>query len=154
MSTTDFDNLRERYLSFFGEEPATADAVQVIESALKVKLPEDLKEIAKFYSGGMLGGISHAGIDESGIIAETQRLRSAINLPHRFLFLAEPAESFIALDCEGGANGVPTVIWCDAHDVDHLDDLQTMSNPPETWPSYSAFFSYLLDEEEEERGEA
>lgn len=66
----------------------------------------------------------------------------------------ESAESFIALDCEAGAAGAPAVIWCDAHVVDRLDDLQVMSNLPETWPGCAAFFQDLLDEEGHERGMA
>jgi hypothetical protein len=114
MSEVDFDNLRDRYASFFAEEPAPDGAIEAIESALDIVLPDDLKEIGKFYSGGMLGGISHVGIEPSGIVAETLRLREAVNLPRRLLFLAEPSESLIVLDCEASTSDAPSVIWCDA----------------------------------------
>ena len=158
MSATDFDNMRERYISLFGEEPAHDSALEAIQSALDVTLPDDVKKIAEFYCGGILGGISHNSLEATGpatnVVDETQRLRRTINLPHRFIVLAEPSESLIVLDCESNATGGPAVIWCDANDVGRVDHVPSMSNLPGTWPSYSAFFSYLLDEEEEERGEA
>ena len=104
----------------------------------------------------MLGGVSHNAIDTSGpatnVVEETLRLRSAINLPQRFVVLSEPPNSLVVLDCKCRATNAPTVIWCAAHDVERFGDLTAMSNP-ETWPTYAEFFSYLLDEEEEEREE-
>ncbi len=77
---------------------------------------------------------------------ETLRLRSAIDLPHRFIVLAQPSESLIVLDVESEG-----VIWCDNYDVPRLDDSSKMLGTPDTWPRYAEFFEFLLDEEEEER---
>jgi len=76
------------------------------------------------------------------------RLRSAIDLPHRFVVLAEPAESLIVLDVDSGV-----VTWCGNFDVSRLDDSSKMLGKATTWPSYADFFAFLLDEEGEERGE-
>ena len=158
MNATHFDNMRERYISFFGEESVPDGAIDAIESALKLILPDDVKKIGTFYRGGMLGGKSHNALEPTGpamnVVDETLRLRSAIQLPHRFVVLAEPANSLIVLDTESRASGAPAVIWCDANDVVYLDDVSAMATHPETWPSYSAFFEYLLDEETEERSSA
>jgi hypothetical protein len=157
MNATRFDNMRERYISFFGKETASDGAVDAIESALNLLLPDDLKEIGTFYRGGILGGKSHNALEPNGpatnVVDETLRLRAATKLPHRFVVLAEPANSLIVLDTESRATGAPAVIWCDANDAVRLDDVSAMATPPETWPSYSAFFECLLDEEEEERGD-
>lgn len=150
MNETEFDRLRQRYVSLFGEEPSPIGAIEALQTSLDLKLPGDVVTIAKFYRGGFIGGKSHHAFATgaaSNITDETQRLRAAANLPHRFIVLAEPANSLIVLDVESSV-----VTWCDANDVVHLNDSSKMSSPPETWPSYADFFSYLLDEEEDERG--
>ncbi len=152
MDESNLASLRQRYVALFGKEPSPAGAIADLESSLDVGLPHDLKAIAEFYSGGMLGGISHnafaAGVAATNVAEETLRLRAAIDLPHRFIGLAEPAESLVVLDIDSGV-----VTWCDNFDVSRLDDSSKMIGKPSTWPSYAAFFEYLLDEEGEERGE-
>lgn len=149
MNETEFHRLHQGYVSLFGEEPAPIGAIDSLQSSLSVKLPSDVRKISEFYGGGFIGGKSHHAFATgaaTSIAGETMRLRSAINLPHRFVVLAEPANSFIVLDVESGV-----VTWCDANDVVHLHDSSKMSNPPETWSSYADFFAFLLAEEEEER---
>ena len=151
-------SLRDRYVRLFGVQPAADGALEAIEGALEIALPKDLKEISGFYAGGFLGGISHNAIDwhgpASNVVDETRRLRFAIDLPRRFLVLAEPPSSLIVLDCDAAAIRAPAVIWCDDHDVGRLRhlDLGAMS-VPKTWVTYTGFFSHLLDEEEQERRE-
>ena len=82
------------------------------------------------------------------MVDETLRLRRAIDMPHRFVALAEPPSSLIVLDCDSGQ-----VIWCDATDASRLNNLSSTIIAPEIWPSYAAFFEYLLDVEEKERRE-
>lgn len=146
--------LRERYIALFGEEGA-GDAIRRIEDRLGVGLPSDFKDVAKFYSGGLLGGISHNAIACEGnattIVGETERLRQATRVPERFVVLAEPPESLIVLDTQPPA-GKPAVIWLDAIDVTRLETASFLS-PPDSWQSYADFFSTLLDDEEEERKE-
>lgn len=146
-----FGTLRQRYAVLFGEEPVAVGELDAIEVALALVLPKDLKIIAQFYSGGFLGGKSHHALASGGpatnVVDETLRLRSAIDLPHRFAVLAEPPASLIVLDAHSGI-----VTWCAAHDVDQLSDVSWMSSVPDTWQSYADYFEFLLDEEERERG--
>lgn len=146
------NSLRRRYVAYYGEEPAQLGAVVCLETALGIVIPRDMKAISKFYSGGILGGISHYSFESSSretnaIICKTLSFRLAISLPHRFIVLAEPAESSIVLDVKSG-----TVTWCDNFDVSRLGSSE-MLGKPDTWPSYAAFFEYLLNMEDEERGE-
>lgn len=153
MNLDDLTAMRHRYATFFGEEPPPEDAIAGLESSLDVTLPDDVKAISQFFRGDLLGGISHYSFDGSSsatnIVNETTRLRSAIGLPHRFIVLAEPAESLIVLDVDSGV-----VTWCDNFDVSRLNGSSEMLGKPDTWPSYAEFFEYLLDEEGEERGES
>lgn len=153
MSQSDFTSMRQRYATFFGDKPSPEDAIAGLESSLDVTLPDDVKEISRFFRGTLLGGIGHYLFDGSSsstnIVHETTRLRSAIDLPRRFIVLAEPDESLIVLDVDSGI-----VTWCDNFDVSRLDGSSEMLGKPDTWPSYAEFFEHLLDEEAEEREES
>src|SRR5262249_17561566 len=109
------EDLRDHYIAQFGHEPTDSDELDGIERELGVQLPPDFKEIATFYSGGMVGGISHNAIAASGpatnITGETRWLRQAIGLPCNFIVLAEPPASLIVMDTTG------PVVWLDDIDV-------------------------------------
>jgi hypothetical protein len=147
--------LRNRYVSIFGSEPAEKGELDLMEKKLGVRFPEDFKEVSTFYSGGILGGISHNAFAARGpannITDETKRLRDTAGLPDSFVVLAEPPASLIVMNTnlEGGS---PVVVWCDAFDVSRLGTLQEMHDP-QTWGSYAEFFKFLLDMEEEERAD-
>jgi hypothetical protein len=148
------DELQRRYFALFGTEPVAEKVIDEIEARLGIKLPFDLKQIAAFYRGGFLGGKSHHAISYFGpatnIVDETLRLRKVIGLPQRLIALAEPAASLVVLETKNDEKQETPVIWCDATDANNLEKLEVL-NKPQVWPSYAAFFSYLLDEEEEER---
>ncbi|MCG8613267.1 MAG: hypothetical protein MI864_22380 [Pseudomonadales bacterium] len=82
--------------------------------------------------------------EATNIVQETLRIREAIGLDSDYVVLAEPAESIIVMKTTGD----PAVLWCDAVEAKHVN-LQEFVNEPDTWESYSAFFEYLLDEEDE-----
>jgi len=142
---------QEKYLSFYGVEPCPLGEVLEIEEKLNICLPEDFKAISTFYSGGLLGGISHysigSGDDEFNVVNETLRLRRAIGLSNEYVALAEPAGSLIVLNVLHG----PAVLWCDALDVGSLG-ATGFSNFVDTWNTYEDFFLYLLQQEALERG--
>jgi hypothetical protein len=144
-----YGEIRERYISLFGEEPSSADDLEKLEKSLRVTLPDAFKEVAKFYRGGMIGGISHHSMVASGpannILEETQRIQKTTQLPRTFIVLAEPSASLIVLNTQTGS-----VLWLDSTDIDNLNHPELLHDP-QTWTSYADFFSFLLKEEEEER---
>jgi hypothetical protein len=150
----DINALRKTYVRIASVSPVRETVLDQIEKYLAIKLPSDFRNIAAFFSGDLLGGIDHyeIALGESGhtVVEETVRLRKAIGLPQRFLALAEPPESFIALETQENSNSLSRVIWCDAVEAPLLGK-ETLQGKPEIWNSYSDFFSYLLDREEEER---
>ena len=149
----DIGQLKEQYLGLFGDEGVSDDSLGSIESSLGISLPDDAKEIASFYGGGMVGGVSHHAFASEGpannVVDETKRLRDAIQLLPKFVVLAEPANSLIVLDTSPPSDG-PVVMWCDAQDATRLGKEQLASSP-DVWNSYTEFFAYLLEEEEDER---
>lgn len=147
------DELRSRYIELLGEEPTNAGVLDQIESQLNMRLPSDFHNIASFYSGGTVGGISHHAIAAEGpatnVVKETIRLREKAGIPHSMLVLAESPESLIVL-ATGHSNTQPAVIWLDSSDVSSLHNVGTLHNP-QVWNSYAEFFEFLLDRETEER---
>ena len=142
-------SIKERYNLLFPDDSITLDTPTIIEQRLQVTLPDDFKEIASFFNGGLIGGISIFSYDQmmpTNIIEETLRLREGVQFPHSFLFLAEPAGSMIVLDTAKS----PSVIWCDSIDVYSLHN-GSFQIVPDIWNTFSDFFDYLLNQEEEER---
>ncbi len=142
--------LKEHYTRIYGNEPVRTDTLKIIEDKLGIELSPDFKEIAGFYSGGFLGGISHHAIAAEGaatnIVDETLRIRKAIGLVDSFVVIAQPSESLIVLNVDK-ENGYPEVVWCDAVEAKNLNAYDFM-NAPDTWDSYMEFFSHLLDDED------
>lgn len=143
-------SLKERYEKFYSDEGIDSEQLDKIKRLLNVYLPPNFTEIAMFFSGGYLGGISNFSFldyDEStNIIHETLRLRDAIKLPERFIVLAEPPESLIVMDTVE----TPSIIWLDAVEVSKLKD-KSFDIKPYEWTTYAEYFSVLLEDEEEEQ---
>jgi len=152
----EIDDLEKRYTALYGPEPTAAGAVEEIERALSLKLPNDFRDISRFYAGGIIGGISLNAISAFGpatnIVEETIRLRTAVGLPQDMLVLGELSESIIVMGTDR-RNDSPVVIWCDSTDVRNLTDLKNLRSP-HTWNSYSDFFDFVLREDEDERRSA
>lgn len=136
-------------LSIYESEPCGDGVITEIETNLGIQLPDDFKEVAKFYSGGFLCSISHHEIASFGeatnIVRETLRLRESIGIADNYLVIAEPSESLIVLNTKGK----PIVIWCYAVGANNINSGR-FSNKPDTLDDYGEFFEYLLAEEEGE----
>jgi len=143
--------LKLRYERLLPVDGISKTELNEIQTKLNVHLPEDFCEIALFYSGGLLGGISNYSFANSdgstNIVDETISLRKSINLPSRFVALAEPAESLIVMDTQS----TPSIIWLDAVEVNKLDSRSFLSEPDE-WSTYADFFAQLLNDEEAGNG--
>lgn len=143
--------MKKRYIALYSEDGINDRELVEIEKMLEVELPDSFGEISTFFSGGYLGSISNysfSNVDNSlNIIDETIRLRETINLPTRFVVLAEPPESLIVMDTKNN----PSIIWFDAVEVTELDKKSFTSQPDE-WEDYADYFNALLEEEEEEQG--
>lgn len=146
----DVQELKQRYMQICNCDGIDGTILNKIEETLKLKLPEDFRGIASFYSGGLLGGISVFAVAyeniNPNIVDETIRLRKAIKLPMHYVVLAEPPESLIVMDVEN----TPSIIWCDATDAVRLND-KSFIKPPQTWSNYMEFFTTLVEDEEEEQ---
>ena len=102
--------LKVCYLNLQSSDGVDNEVLSEIEKTLNVKLPEDFCEIALFYSGGYLGGISNYSFSnndvETNVINETIRLRNTVNLPLKSIVLSEPPESLIVMNTKN----IPSII--------------------------------------------
>lgn len=141
-------SLKKRYETLYSVEGIDHIQLDKIQRLLNIKLPTDFSKIALFYSGGHLGGISNYSFSDcdacTNIIHETIRLRDMVNLPERFIVLAEPPASLILMDTVEN----PAIIWLDAVEVSKLQD-KSFEVKPDEWKTYEAYFSELLEEEEQ-----
>ncbi|MFJ7839581.1 SMI1/KNR4 family protein [Lysinibacillus sphaericus] len=145
----DMNELRNKYQALYDIDGVSKEYLDKIEHELQIKLPNDFREISGFYCGGIVGGIDiHSFLfsEPTNFISETIRIREAVGLPDRFIVIAEEAESIIVMDTEKK----PSIMWLDSVEVTKLEK-QNFISKPDVWEDFSDFFSYLLDEEEEER---
>lgn len=148
--------MRSRYAALYGVEPTAKEELAKMEGQLNIRLPADLKQIAEFYAGGMLGEIPLLSIDcrpQGSICSETLRLRRTIGLHCTTVLLADMSYSLIAMRClsEGARN---IVIWYDAAVFSRIASHPLPDNDPAAvmvWETYAAFFIWLLEEEEKSR---
>jgi|GEM_PF-6531685 len=123
-----------------------------VETALGIKLPDEVKRIASFFAGDLVGGISHfpwTTDNDWSVVAATQRAREAQGIGSTsFILLAEPAESVVVLRVDGS----PAVIWCDASDFGRVVKGEApTADDAEIFDTYVDFIEYLVSEEEDER---
>ena len=140
----DINAIRTRYLSVMKPDGISDNELNYIQTHLEIVLPNDFKNIATYFSGGFVGSIDMYDFIDSdiNIISETLRLRCAIDLPHRFVVLAELSESLVIMDTEQS----PSVIWCDSCDAENIGTSE-YSITPDVWDSYSDFFADMVSEE-------
>ncbi|WP_285397672.1 SMI1/KNR4 family protein [Lysinibacillus sp. fls2-241-R2A-57] len=141
--------LRNKYRALYDIDGISKEYLVKIEHELQIKLPNDFREISSFYSGGDVGGKNiHSFLfsDPTNLIEETLRIREAVDLPNRFVVIAEQAESIIVMDTENK----PSIIWLDSVEITKLDEQDFIAKP-DVWEEFSDFFNYILDDEEEER---
>lgn len=118
----------------------------MIEQRLGVRLPDDFKELGQFFSGGSLGVLEFFDFKKSNalnIIDERIRLRKEMQLPIRYIFLAEPPEGIVLLDVYSS----PSIIWCDANDISHINE-EDFVNHADTWECFNELIWEMLAEEE------
>lgn len=139
-------DLRARYEKCFGARRADPAYLRQLADDLGISLPAEFLSTTEFFDGSGFLAIPMFAIGRQSspnVLQETKRIRHAISLPEFFLVLAEPPESLIVLDCQSGG-----VTWCSASDAPRLG-RSPLLDKSDVWPSFSAFFAFLLDEEDQ-----
>lgn len=142
--------LGEEYARLLNPRGVSDEALSQTERALGLRLPNGVRRVADFFAGDLLGGISHKAwdpADPDSVVSTTVRLRDAIDLPERFVVLAEQPESFIVLDTHSGQ-----VVW--AHNYDAMNLAMgghELSVDADLFTDYESFIEFLIGQEADEQ---
>lgn len=85
-------------------------------------------------------------VDPDSVVSTTVRLRDAIDLPERFVVLAEQPESFIVLDTHSGQ-----VVWAHNYDAMNLAMEHELFVDTDLFTDYESSIEFLLSQEADER---
>lgn len=88
--------------------------------------------------------------DEFGVLHATLRLRESMGLPHNVLFLAEDDASLWFMKCFGDHE---EIFWIRIEDGENFCQGKPLEYDYDHFPTFEAFFEFLLDEEEKMRKE-
>lgn len=149
-------NLLERYRKLFPHDPIYDDNLRCVEDGLGVTLPQDMKMISSLYDGGTFGGMPnyhlHPVTWEYDIVNRTLSLRKALCLPTKFLVLAELDESIVFLETRDSDRLDTPISWINAFDAGRFALEEPLAAPAVmTFPDFTSYFAFLVDEEEEDR---
>lgn len=142
--------LIDRYLTFEHEKALNHEKLSHL---LGVNFSNVFKEIGLKARFDFLSHIDFFSMDQEGdysVIGETLRLRKGANLPEDTLVLSENDASILLMKCFGDHE---EVYWIAIEDYYHYCDGKKLLYNPTIFPTFTDFFSYLLDEEEKQRRE-
>ncbi|MBY0589530.1 SMI1/KNR4 family protein [bacterium] len=146
MRETSIGQLKDTYQASFGVESTDPIAIEMIESRLGIILPNDFKEIASFYAGGIIGTFPHLAIAEDGpadnIVDQTLFLRKRIDLPVPLVVIVDFNSSLIILNCRSGSLD-SKVFWVTSKELTQICNFNSF-DPIEEWANYKCFFESML----------
>lgn len=154
--TNKLKKLIDRYHLLYSEESVDDEKIKGIEEKLDVVLPCDFKVIAKSYSGGLLGLHSIFTLYDNGsdynIIDKTLYYRECdLQLPSKYVALEETEVSFIVMKTQDSPEKPAPVIYCSIEDIYNLAENKPLQYNPTIFPSFTDFFEYLIEQEEQDR---
>jgi hypothetical protein len=120
-------------------------------------LPQDFKKIAGVFDGyEEIGGASLFSFDYAvknwNVVEKTEFYRaSPCKLKKCYLALREESESFVVMETQGDSNLPTPIIWSSISDAHNLQENMKLQDSPIVFPSFTSFFEYLLEQEEEEQ---
>ncbi len=162
MNIEKLENLKTRFNLLFPSEKKsglTKNITNQIEQKLEIKLPSDFCCISQFFRGDN-GPVFPSGmysynplVSDWNICDQTITLKKSVRLPRNLIILAEPSESVIIMQIEDNLGITSKVYWLSTGDAYNLIEGKPLVDNPIIYPTFTDFFSYLLDEEEKQRAE-
>ena len=128
---------------------STAEEVSELEEILEVKMSNEFKSGDIIYAYDLFESFDFFSFPR-GVIQETLRLRKDANLPKDTLILSEDDASIWLMRCLGDHE---EIYWMAVEDYYRYCDNEPLEYNPTIFPTFTDFFSYLLDEEEKRRAE-
>ena len=131
-----------------------------VENILDIVIPNDMKEISKQISCDLLGCFDFFDftVDSDnwgGIIKNNLELRKEYSEHSegesdmsRILVLADDDGGSVFMITQDSPDKPTPVIWCDYGDMYYYSIHKKFQHPHDEWPSFTAFFEYLIEQEE------
>lgn len=121
-----------------------------IEKKLNVILPEEFKYICRHYTYEHLGEFySIFGEENYSIIGETLTYRQTLNLPHKFLRLAEDEVSLTFMETNKNSENPSLIYWISIEDCETFCKSKSLESDYDLFPSFTDFFENLIERKEE-----
>jgi hypothetical protein len=132
--------------------------IHEISEKLNIILPDDFTEINKTagHAGFSTMQFSRVLNNRNEIIEDNERLRKWYNeesqgksdMSHILVLSDDDGGSVFMITQDSPEKPTP-IIWCDAGDMFHYSINGVFSHPHDEWPSFTDFFEYLVEKEEE-----
>lgn len=127
--------------------------IDKVSAALGVSFSAKFSKICEFARFDVLDsfdGYNFDRDDDYSVISSTLRLRESMGLPHNVLFLAEDDASLWFMKCFGDHE---EIFWIRIEDGENFCQGKLLEYDYDHFPTFEAFFEFLLDEEEKMRKE-
>jgi hypothetical protein len=136
-----------------------------VSKNLDITLPKDFIEINKMFRYDVFSMQEFLDFSEEkkdwGIIKNNLELRKEFaqysngksDMSH-ILVLADDDGGSVFMITQDSPEKPTPVIWCDAGDMFHYSVTGKFRNPHDEWPSFTDFFEYLVEKEEEKLRES
>lgn len=131
------------------KEPLTSYKIEQAEKKLEVQFPVDFVKLNSICSYEYMSYFSTFCFEE-GVVDTTLEWRESVNSPKNCVALSEEGESAVIMRITGDN---AEVIWCDIPDLYNLCEGKPFEYNPTIFPTFTDFYSFLIEEEEKIRAE-
>ena len=168
MNRKKIEQLKIRYFELLADYalPMNLEQIKNVEERLGIILPNDFKEITKFFSGNPIGPFvpynffefenifnNVVVLNRYNIVYQTLFLRERLNLPHRFIALLGNEVGFMCMETQDDPTKDTPVIYCDLEDMDQIIKEKPLKYEHDYFANFTDFFEWLIKKEEELREE-
>lgn len=132
--------------------PISLDEFIYIEKELDIKLPSlfrELNSLCSYEYTHSFAFFNFGAKGEYGVSHMTKTLWTLYPSDKKYLHLYSDDAGILLMDL----NEQASVMWCSIYDLENYLYDKPMSMKYDFFPTFTDFFSYLLDEEEKERAE-
>lgn len=137
------------------ESQLTETDIKLVEKELGVVFSSAFRELNAILRYDYLSAFEFLNFQTPyGVIEETLKLREFCNLPESYVVLTiEDDVRAVLLETVSNVNKENRVIFCTLYDLQNVNENGVMVEDPTIFPTFTDFFSYLLDQEEKLRAE-
>lgn len=87
---------------------------------------------------------------DSGVVEYTKEFRQAMHLPHRYVVLSYTGDTrFVLMETQDTPDKNTPILDIEPEDLDNLIQEKPLEYDYTIWPSFTDFFEYLVEQEEE-----